>query len=79
MYTKVMEELDQAVTRMVFENYGVDQYHDDHIQSSHYSFRFNKYLEPKKAGGDTGLVSHTDKNFTSILHQNHVNDSMVLR
>lgn len=73
LYAKVMKELDQAVTRMVFENYGVDQYHDDHIQSSDYSFRFNKYLVPKKAGGDMGLVSHTDKNFTSILHQNHVN------
>ncbi|XP_050386331.1 probable 2-oxoglutarate-dependent dioxygenase AOP1 [Argentina anserina] len=70
LYTKLMEDLDQAVTRMVFENYGVDQYHEDHIRSSLYALRYNKYLDPKKAREDVGLRSHTDKNFTSILHQN---------
>lgn len=58
---------------MVFENYGVDKYHDNHIESSFYCLQFAKYMEPKKAGSNVGLVSHTDKNFTSILHQKQVN------
>ncbi|KAK9927853.1 hypothetical protein M0R45_025019 [Rubus argutus] len=70
---KVMAELDRAVTRMVFENYGAGKYHDDHVQSTLYHLRFNKYKEPKKTGIDVGLGTHTDKTFTTILHQNHVN------
>ncbi|XP_062028794.1 deoxypodophyllotoxin synthase-like, partial [Rosa rugosa] len=72
-YAKVMAELDRAVTRMVFENYGVDKYHDDHVQSTFHGLRFSKYKEPKKTGIDVGLGSHTDKTFTTILHQNNVN------
>ncbi|KAM1857989.1 hypothetical protein FF1_007885 [Malus domestica] len=30
-YAKAMAELDQVVTRMVFENYGVEKYHDAHV------------------------------------------------
>ncbi|PRQ48186.1 putative oxoglutarate/iron-dependent dioxygenase, isopenicillin N synthase [Rosa chinensis] len=73
LYVKVMKELDQAVTRMVFENYGVEKHHDDHIESSFYCFQFSKYAEPKISGSNVGIVSHTDKNFTSILHQNQIN------
>lgn len=58
---------------MVFENYGAGKYHDDHVQSTLYSLRFSKYKEPKKTGIDVGLGTHTDKTFTTILHQNHVN------
>ncbi|KAM1156218.1 hypothetical protein EV2_027709 [Malus domestica] len=28
---------------------------------------------PKKAGSNVGPVSHSDKDFNTILHQNHVN------
>ncbi|KAI5327713.1 hypothetical protein L3X38_027109 [Prunus dulcis] len=54
-----MEELDQVVTRMVFENYGIQKYHDDHTQSTVSNLRFTKYK---------------DKTITTILHQNHVNE-----
>lgn len=57
LYAKVMEELDQVVTRMVFENYGIEKYHDDHTQSTVSNLRFTKYK---------------DKTNTTILHQNHV-------
>ncbi|KAL6279747.1 hypothetical protein ACE6H2_016628 [Prunus campanulata] len=73
LYARVMAEIDQAVTRMVFENYGVEKYYDDHFQSTSYILRFLKYKEPKKLEVDVGLRSHTDKNFSTILHQNHVN------
>ena len=72
LYTKVMEELHHAVTRMVFENYGVEEYHDDHLQSTVHKCRFNKYSEPEKTGTNVGVLGHTDTNFSTILYQNHV-------
>ncbi|CAB4279272.1 unnamed protein product [Prunus armeniaca] len=73
LYARVMAEIDHAVTRMVFENYGVEKYHDDHFQSTSHTLRFLTYKEPKKFEVDVGLRSHTDKNFSTVLHQNHVN------
>ncbi|CAB4279323.1 unnamed protein product [Prunus armeniaca] len=72
LYAKVMEELDQVVTRMVFESYGVEKYHDDHIQSIVHTYRFNQYKEFDKTGIDEGLPAHTDKTFSTTLYQNHV-------
>ncbi|CAL9029081.1 unnamed protein product [Prunus brigantina] len=72
LYAKVMEELDQVVTRMVFENYGVEKYHDDHIQSIVHTYRFNQYKGFDKTGIDEGLPAHTDKTFSTTLYQNHV-------
>ncbi|KAH0974253.1 hypothetical protein GBA52_016152 [Prunus armeniaca] len=73
LYARVMAEIDHAVTRMVFENYGVEKYHDDHFQSTSHTLRFLTYKEPKKFEVDVGLRSHTNKNFSTVLHQNHVN------
>lgn len=67
-----MEELDQVVTRMVFENYGVEKYHDDHIQSIVHTYRFNQYKGFDKTGIDEGLRAHIDKTFSTTLYQNHV-------
>ncbi|KAK9997557.1 hypothetical protein SO802_022243 [Lithocarpus litseifolius] len=71
-YVKLMAELDQMVTKMVFENYGVGAYYDSHMESTTHSFGILKYIEPQKTGTNKGLDNHTDKHFTSILHQNHV-------
>ncbi|XP_068304921.1 probable 2-oxoglutarate-dependent dioxygenase AOP1 [Pyrus communis] len=77
LYIKVMEELHHAVTRMVFEKYGVEEYLDDHLQSTIHTCRFSKYSEPaEKTGTDMsilrGIHGHTDTNFTTILYQNDV-------
>ncbi|RXI03617.1 hypothetical protein DVH24_004269 [Malus domestica] len=61
LYAKVLAELDQTVTRMMFENYGVEKYHEDLIQSTVYSFRMVNYDEPKKIETDVGLPNHTCK------------------
>ncbi|KAB2632184.1 2-oxoglutarate-dependent dioxygenase AOP1 [Pyrus ussuriensis x Pyrus communis] len=45
-----MAELHQVVTRMVFVNYNVEKYHDDHVQSIVSALRFMKYKEPEKTG-----------------------------
>ena len=71
LYAKVMAEIDEAVTRMLFESYGV-KYHDDHFLLTFHNLRLIKYKVPKKLGGDVRLRSHTDKTFSTILHQNHV-------
>jgi isopenicillin N synthase-like dioxygenase len=71
-YVKLMAELDKMVTRMVFENYGVEKYYDSHMESTTHTFAFLKYKEPQNTGTNTGLKNHTDKHFTSILHQNSV-------
>ncbi|KAB2626040.1 inactive 2-oxoglutarate-dependent dioxygenase AOP2 [Pyrus ussuriensis x Pyrus communis] len=72
LFAKVMEKLDHTVTGMVFENYGVEKYHDDHIRSAVYFYKFNKYNEPEKRGIDVGMPGHTDKGFSTVLCQNHV-------
>ena len=71
-YVKLMAELDKMVTKMVFENYGVGDYYDSHMESTTHSFGIIKYNEPQKTGTNSGLGIHTDKHFTTILHQNRV-------
>ncbi|XP_050257941.1 2-oxoglutarate-dependent dioxygenase AOP3-like [Quercus robur] len=71
-YVKLMAELDKMVTKMVFENYGVGDYYDSHMESTTHSFGILKYNEPQKTGTKNGLDNHTDKHFTTILHQNRV-------
>ncbi|KAK6912130.1 Non-hem dioxygenase N-terminal domain [Dillenia turbinata] len=71
-YAKLVAELDQMVKRMVFESYGVEKYYDSHISSTRYNLHPNKYRAPKANETNIGASSHTDKTFTSILHQNEV-------
>lgn len=70
-----MAELDQTVTRMVFENYGVEneKYYDSNIASTGYVIRFGKYKEYQNYDPKKGFPTHTDKSFTSIVQQHHVN------
>ncbi|KAM4114058.1 hypothetical protein ACJW30_04G042000 [Castanea mollissima] len=72
-YVKLMEELDQMVMRMVFENYGVEKYYDSLTESVTRTLGFIKYKEPQNTVSTcNALDRHTDKTFTTILHQNHV-------
>uniref|UniRef100_A0A2N9IE73 Isopenicillin N synthase-like Fe(2+) 2OG dioxygenase domain-containing protein n=1 Tax=Fagus sylvatica TaxID=28930 RepID=A0A2N9IE73_FAGSY len=71
-FVKLMADLDKMVTRMIFENYGVEKYYDSHIESTTHTFAFLKYKEPQNTGTNTGLKNHTDNYFTSIIHQNSV-------
>ncbi|XP_021811788.1 2-oxoglutarate-dependent dioxygenase AOP3-like [Prunus avium] len=73
LYAEVMAEIDEAVTGMVFESYGVEKYHDDQFRLTFHNLRLIKYKVPEKLGGDMVLRSHTDKTFSTILHQNYVN------
>ncbi|KAB2628412.1 2-oxoglutarate-dependent dioxygenase AOP1 [Pyrus ussuriensis x Pyrus communis] len=56
-----MTELNQVVTKMVFENYKVEKYHDDHIQSTMPITVLVKDDEPKTDETETVEHNHTDK------------------
>ncbi|KAB1214321.1 putative 2-oxoglutarate-dependent dioxygenase AOP1.2 [Morella rubra] len=71
-YVRLIAELDQMVTRMIFENYGVEKYYGSHMEFATRSLVLLKYAEPQKSGTSKGVGIHTDKNFITILHQNHV-------
>lgn len=72
-YAKKVAELEQLVLRMVFESYGVEKYHNSHLNSTSYLLRIAKYRVPQKNEHNLGAVGHTDKNFITILHENDVN------
>ncbi|CAK9146217.1 unnamed protein product [Ilex paraguariensis] len=71
-YAKKIAELEQLVSKMVFESYGVERYYDSHLRSMSYLIRTLKYREPKIDETNTGADIHTDKTFITILHQNQV-------
>ncbi|KAF7804039.1 putative 2-oxoglutarate-dependent dioxygenase AOP1 [Senna tora] len=72
-YAKMVEELDQMVARMIFESYGGVKYYEGYLKSATYLLRVLQHKAPEEEEKDA-FVSHTDKSFTTILHQlNHVN------
>ncbi|KAG6425984.1 hypothetical protein SASPL_110197 [Salvia splendens] len=64
--------------RMVLESLGLEKYLDEHINSTDYVCRVQKYEAPRTPHSTLGLHSHTDKNIMTILHQlNHVNGLQI--
>ncbi|KAL1368100.1 hypothetical protein HN51_022223 [Arachis hypogaea] len=79
-YAKIAEELDRMVARMIFESYGLmEEHYEAYMGSTSYLLRLLAHKSPKEVIDEPqlGLVCHTDKSFTTILHQNHVNGLMV--
>jgi isopenicillin N synthase-like dioxygenase len=72
-YAMVAGEIDQLVTRMIHESYGAEKYYDSHVGSSTYLLRMLKNRVPQENEPNLAFVTHTDKSFTTILHQNKVN------
>ena len=61
------------VMRMVFENYGVEKYYDSLTESVTRTLGFIKYKDAQNiTSACNALDRHTDKTFTTILHQNQV-------
>ncbi|KAK4481905.1 hypothetical protein RD792_012817 [Penstemon davidsonii] len=71
-YSAQLSELDQIVRRMVVESLGLEKYMDEHMDSTNYLVRVQKYDSPKSNETKLGLTSHTDKNIVTILYQNEV-------
>ncbi|KAL6283249.1 hypothetical protein ACE6H2_014178 [Prunus campanulata] len=70
-FAKVAEELDQMVTRMIFESYGMEKYYDSYVGSVSYLLRLLKNRTPQENEPSLGFVAHTDKSFTTLLYQNN--------
>lgn len=68
-----MKELDLTIVRMVFQNYGVEKYYDYYVESMDHVIGCTRYKESQMNNSYLGLLSHTDKSFSTILHQNGVN------
>lgn len=77
-FSEQLSELDQIVRKMVLESLGLEKYTDEHIGSTNYLVRVQKYDFPKGHEAEVGLTSHTDKNIVTILYQNEVNGLEVL-
>lgn len=65
------------VVRMMFESYGLMKYYEEYIGSTNYLLRLLSHKAPEQVEPQLGFVSHTDKSFTTVLHQNHVNGLVV--
>ena len=73
-----MEEISEIVTRMVFDSYGVERLSfESHMESATYLLRCFKYRTKQEDENDLGLQAHTDRTFTSILHQDQVNGLQI--
>ncbi|KAL7099795.1 hypothetical protein ACP275_09G108200 [Erythranthe tilingii] len=73
-YSEKLSELDKIVRRMVVESLGLEKYMDEHMNSTNYVIRVQKYDYAPKSHDENhdqlGLPSHTDKNMVTILYQN---------
>lgn len=72
LYAQLVAKLEQIVMRMVFESYGIEKHYESHVESSTYLLKLVKYMRPTKEEDKVDFVSHSDKTFLTILHQNHV-------
>lgn len=70
-------ELEQLVIRMLFESYNLERYTEKHIRGSRYLLRLLKYRRLPNGEPNRKFISHTDKSFISILHQNHITGLML--
>ncbi|XP_022865682.1 probable 2-oxoglutarate-dependent dioxygenase AOP1.2 [Olea europaea var. sylvestris] len=77
-FSEQLSELDQIVRRMTIESLGVEKYMDEHMESTDYLVRMQKYDGPQSNETKLGLTSHTDKNIVTILYQSEVTGLEVL-
>ncbi|XP_057772956.1 probable 2-oxoglutarate-dependent dioxygenase AOP1 isoform X2 [Salvia miltiorrhiza] len=77
-FSEKLSELDKIVRKMVVESLGLEKYMDEHMDSTNYLIRLQKYDRPRSHETELGLSSHTDKNIVTILYQNEINGLEVL-
>ncbi|XP_057773030.1 probable 2-oxoglutarate-dependent dioxygenase AOP1 isoform X2 [Salvia miltiorrhiza] len=72
-YIEKLWELDKIVRKVVLESCGVGKHVEDHMRSTNYVVRVQKYDSPPNHETQPGLLPHLDLNILTILQQlNHV-------
>ncbi|KAL5569570.1 hypothetical protein UlMin_026145 [Ulmus minor] len=71
-YAKLLAELEEMVLQMLFESYGATKHYDSIVASNSHLLRFLKYRKPEDKKTETRFASHTDKDFVTIVFQDHV-------
>ncbi|CAF2034996.1 BnaA09g01270D [Brassica napus] len=74
-FSERLVELDVMARRMIMESFGIEKYLGEHLNSTYYVLRMMKYTSPPDDDVEEtklGLLSHTDKSITTILHQYEV-------
>ncbi|KAL1551447.1 putative 2-oxoglutarate-dependent dioxygenase AOP1 [Salvia divinorum] len=77
-YSKVVAALDKVVMTMVSEVYGIRKAYETLLETTSYLLRFSRYLAPAGDEAGLGIVPHTDKSFTTILHQRQVKGLQIM-
>lgn len=79
VYAKKVSELELLVKSLVFEGLGVEKHlesqsHVDSAGKTTYSIRLSKYAAPNTVDDlkVVGASTHRDKNFLTLLQQNHL-------
>lgn len=77
-FSEKLSETDKIVRTMVVESLGLEDYMDDHMDSTKYLIRVQKYDVPRTHETELGLIPHTDKSVITILFENEVNGLQVM-
>ncbi|GMN37299.1 hypothetical protein TIFTF001_006715 [Ficus carica] len=75
--SKLLVELYEMATRMVFDSYGVERLHVSNLTLTSYLLRFFKYRTRQTNETDVGLQCHVDRTFMSIVHQHQIEGLQV--
>ncbi|WCJ40645.1 2-oxoglutarate (2OG) and Fe(II)-dependent oxygenase superfamily protein [Euphorbia peplus] len=71
-FANLVAEMLEVLVKMLCESYNIEkEYSESHIKSIKYLMRLMKY-ERLEGDINVGLRGHSDRNFLTILHQNHV-------
>nr|GEZ91704.1 probable 2-oxoglutarate-dependent dioxygenase AOP1 [Tanacetum cinerariifolium] len=79
MFSKAAAELEQNVMKMVAKSYGIEKHYESLLGSTTYILKFNKCLPPQKNEKETGVASHRDKSFMTVIHQEEEGKSLQIQ
>ncbi|CAI9099272.1 OLC1v1036060C1 [Oldenlandia corymbosa var. corymbosa] len=71
-YTKEVSKLEKMVMRMIFESFGVKEFHVQYYESCSNFLALNKHRPPQLNEELGGVQEHTDPTFITLIQQNQI-------